>query len=114
MGAWVRAVGFREVNSLLSQAASPAAALPVYIVEAEAEYAPYVELGTRRMEARPFMRNAAAKATARIGELVPKADTIEELIRDVAMLVERIARSVENTPHQTGNLRRSIKARRLW
>ena len=84
-----------------------------FLVEAEADYALYVELGTRNMTARPFMRNAAQKGAAKIPSFKDKSDTVNELIKLTALEIERIGRSRENTPHRTGNLRRSIKARKL-
>lgn len=45
----------------------------MYAVGTHVEYAPYVEFGTRRMAARPYLRPAAEIVAARLQELVQQA-----------------------------------------
>ena len=45
----------------------------LYAVGTHVEYAPYVEFGTRRMAARPYLRPAADIVSARLQELVQQA-----------------------------------------
>lgn len=76
-----------------------------------AEYAAYVELGTARSRAQPYMGPAAQKATAAIPELTMKAKSLNDLIRLIALRVEYLAKRL--VPVDTGNLKRGIEAEKV-
>ena len=82
-----------------------------YRIEAGAPYAIYVEFGTSRMQAQPFLRPAVEDVIANIDRHVDDVDSVEELLDE---LVEAIAdRARDRAPVDTGRLQRSIDIRKL-
>lgn len=83
----------------------------VWVVSANTEYAAYVEFGTSKMEAQPYML-PAARATARNLDVIAKrTDSLEELVEEAAKDIRD--RAKDNAPVDTGRLRDSIKAERV-
>lgn len=62
-------------------------------------------------EPQPFMRTAAEETQRRIDEAVQGANTLEDAVHQVALLVERIAK--REAPVDSGTLRASIQTQRL-
>ncbi|WP_248908150.1 hypothetical protein [Halocatena marina] len=79
-----------------------------YIVATNIEYGIYVEFGTYKMAAQPYLRPAADHARRNIDRWAANADSIDELVRDVALEIERYAKEV--VPVDEGTLRGSIRA----
>lgn len=83
----------------------------VYITGTNVEYSIWVEVGTTKMEAQPYLF-PAAKAVGRDPEAhIEGYGSIEGLIKQVALAVEREAK--ERVPVDTGNLKGSIRAQRI-
>jgi len=109
---------------------------PVYIVSADAEYAIYVEMGTRDMPPYPFFRPALREFKANPETFLIKntelgglgdIESTEELVETVALALEAqikvnaTAQAPDRSPGtapehpqvQTGNLRARISAKRV-
>ena len=86
--------------------------LPSYVVGASAEYAAYVEFGTSRNRAQPYLFPAARYVMrTEFDTLASAAASPADLIRRIALAIEREAK--KRAPVDTGNLRSSIQAVRL-
>lgn len=80
-----------------------------WIVGSNVEYSIYQELGTRHMPPQPYLRPATRKATKQAEEIVKNTDSTEELVKQIALQIERDA--AKRAPvGETGNLQASIKA----
>jgi hypothetical protein len=92
-----------------------------YIVGAEARYSVYVEYGTRHMPPYPYMRPAVQVVMegGQADAIAAAATSTEQLIRGIAFAIEREAKHFASTgvapgpDVRSGNLRRSISARRV-
>jgi hypothetical protein len=77
-----------------------------------AEYAIYVEFGTRKMQAQPFLRPALSEGLRPnvINEVLSGvlSGDIDNKALQIALEVEKLA--TENAPVDTGNLQGSVKA----
>jgi phage gpG-like protein len=73
-------------------------------------YAVYVEFGTSRMAAQPYLRPAAERAMAKADRLDDESNSADELVEKLALQVEREAKILVAV--DTGNLRASITAQR--
>jgi len=72
----------------------------------------YVEFGTSKMAAQPYLRPAAQKVmNEEADQLADLANSTEELVKGIALAIEREAK--EKVPVDTGNLRGSITAQRV-
>lgn len=80
-------------------------------VHADTDYAVYVEFGTSKMEAQPYLRPAARRAMRNIDSLAEDADNVNELVENIAIAIEDEAK--ERVPVDTGQLRNSINAERI-
>lgn len=80
-------------------------------VHADTDYAVYVEFGTSKMEAQPYLRPAARRAMRNIDSLAEDADSVNELVENIAIAIEDEAQ--ERAPVDTGRLRNSIHAERI-
>ncbi|MCU4754241.1 hypothetical protein OB919_20035 [Halobacteria archaeon AArc-curdl1] len=77
-----------------------------YTVKARAEYAVFVEFGSSRNQAQPFIRPAVEQTMRNIDTLIDDTADSDEIAR---ILAEDIAdNSRGNAPVDTGNLRDSI------
>jgi hypothetical protein len=83
-----------------------------YVVGTNVEYAVYVEFGTSKMEAQPYLRPAAERVMEQEADAIAAdAESTEEVVRDIALAIERHAK--EEVPVDTGNLRASIEAEKI-
>lgn len=74
---------------------------------ANTEYSVFVEYGTSRMSAQPYMRPAAEQVARRVGSMANQADGIDELVRMVCEEIRDVAKTI--VPVDTGRLQASIK-----
>lgn len=82
-----------------------------YIVGTDVEYAVYVEFGTSRMAAQPYMRPAVKSVVNRKGDqFAEDAESAKDLVKKLALEIEREAK--ERAPVDTGTLQNSIQAQR--
>lgn len=82
-----------------------------WVVGTNVEYAVYVEFGTSRLAAQPYLRPAAENAVAKADAFATQANSTDEFVELLALQVEREAK--EFAPVDTGNLRASITAEKL-
>lgn len=80
-----------------------------YIVGVGAEYGAYVEFGTSKMAAQPYLFPAARHVFETEYERhAERATSADDLVRRLALAIEREAKT--RAPVDTGNLRASIEA----
>lgn len=103
--------GAGSTIAAFDQAKEFAGSETVYIVGTNVEYAAYVELGTSKMEAQPYLFPAAKRVARNPGAYVDSPDTVDEFVAQVALAMERKAK--ERAPVDTGRLRASIKATKV-
>lgn len=83
-----------------------------YIVGTNVRYSVFVEFGTSKMAAQPYLRPAAEKVmNEEADQLAELADSTEDLVKGIALAIEREAK--KKVPVDTGNLRASITAQRV-
>lgn len=82
-----------------------------YVVGSNVEYAAYVEYGTSRQQAQPYIRPAVERAVRSLDEYADEADSAEELVEALALRIEREAKDA--VPVDEGNLKGSIEAERI-
>lgn len=81
----------------------------VWIVGVGAEYGAYVEFGTSRMRAQPYLVPAVLHVSrTQIPTLERKASSLDEFVALIALAIEREAKM--QAPVDTGFLRSSIQA----
>ena len=110
----MQAVGFAAVNKMFKDA-MPGPIEPWH-TSTNTEYAAYVELGTAKMRAIPYMGPATAETMANTSELESKARTLNDFIRLIAMRIEYLAKkncARKFSSEATGNLMRSIEAEKV-
>lgn len=112
--AGMRLLGFNgtinEIRSLQNQVVGENADA-IYIVGTNVEYAAFVEFGTSRMEAQPYLRRAAEEVASNPAAHVGTVDGIGDFVKKVALAIERLAK--QYSPVDTGNLKASIKAEKM-
>ena len=80
-----------------------------WIVGVGASYGAYVEFGTSRMQAQPYLFPAARFVMrTQFPVIVQQARSADDLVAKLALAIEREAK--QRAPVETGNLRGSIKA----
>lgn len=82
-----------------------------YRVGTNAEYSVYVEFGSSRNKAQPYLRPAVNQAVSELDQYASDVDSAGELVERLAMKIEEYAK--KNAPVDTGNLRASISAQRI-
>jgi hypothetical protein len=82
-----------------------------YVVGTNVRYSIWVEYGTSKMEAQPYLRPAIEQSVRKLDVHAEEADSPEELAERLALHVEKIAK--EEVPVDTGNLKGSISASRI-
>lgn len=80
-----------------------------WYVGTNVHYGAYVEFGTSRMQAQPFLRPAAREVSGDLEEYFSRHNSGDAALKAVALDVERQAK--KNCPVDTGNLKGSI---RIW
>lgn len=122
MSGWGMSVtGLSSVVDLLEQIKVNFDGDAVYVVGPATEYAVYHELGTSKMEARPFMRPAAQRVKANLGQYVQQVsnsqniplDSERNVVRCVALAVENEATKIADRKdvRESGTTIASIQAR---
>jgi len=79
-----------------------------WIVGTSAEYGIYIEFGTSKMQAQPFMRPAVRKALKDLAAGRIPGDNLDEVVKNLAMKIERYAKEI--VPTDTHKLQWSIVA----
>lgn len=82
-----------------------------WVVGTPVEYSIYVEFGTSRMAAQPYLRPAVEHAKRNLASIIGNAKTLPEAIRAIALAIERKAKQL--CPVDTGTLRASISASQM-
>lgn len=82
-----------------------------WIVGSDKEYAAYVEFGTYKMEAQPYLRPAVKAVVNNPDRYVADARSVEGYVKNIALAIEKLAK--ENAPVDTGELMNSIEAVRI-
>lgn len=84
----------------------------VWEIGPSTDYDVYVEFGTSRMPARPYVKPGAEKGMAALDELERKAKDMNALLRLLALRMEsKMKREIqEKNIIDTGNLFRSVEA----
>lgn len=98
-------------NQLRREFGAPENGDAVYIVGTNVEYAAYVELGTSRMQAQPYLFPAAKRVSRSPGQHVGQVESVDDMVRKVALAIEREAK--KRAPVDTGRLQNSIEATRV-
>ena len=82
----------------------------IYFVGSNVEYSIYVEFGTSKMEAQPYLRKAARAVQRSVPRIASQTnpESVAELVKIVALELESLA--ARFAPVDTGNLQASIKA----
>jgi len=84
----------------------------VYVVGTDVEYAAFVEFGTSKMKAQPYLRPAARQVARSPGTHIGgDPDSVNQFVRQLALAIERQAK--KKAPVDTGNLKASIRAERI-
>jgi hypothetical protein len=83
-----------------------------YLVGTGVEYGIYLEVGTRNMDPKPFVRPAVDNVAARVEQIVADADAADEAVARVAFSLEREIKQIitEKGLIDTGTLRASVVA----
>lgn len=95
---------FRDARDLLGQEV-------VFTVGTDVEYSVFVEFGTSRMAAQPYLFPAARRVARDPGRYIGEVESTEAAIRKTALAIESIAKDL--VPVDTGNLKGSIRAERV-
>jgi len=82
-----------------------------YRVSAETDYAVHVEMGTKNMEAQPYMRPATNQVMRNAGKHAQNADNMDEFVENLANAIAEKARA--DAPVDTGWLQDSITVTKL-
>lgn len=103
----------RGATALLStfESMREAATEAKWVVGTNVEYSVYVEFGTSRMAAQPYLRPAVESARRKSERIFSQADSISGYVRDLALFIEADAK--RRCPVDTGNLRASIRAEKV-
>lgn len=83
----------------------------VWIVGTNVEYAAFVEFGTSKMEAQPYLLPAARRVGRSPGRYLDNPSSTSAFVRQLALAIEREA--AERAPVDTGQLQASITAERV-
>lgn len=111
MSKYVTAIGLADVLSGLEGLKDQVSTSGTWVVGTNVEYSVYVELGTSRMQAQPYLRPAVREVMGDADAIADRAASTDALIRELATRIER--RAKELCPVDTGNLRASIEAERI-
>jgi len=101
-------IGFGQTMNVL-QELRDYVVTDTWIVGTSVEYAAFVEFGTSKMQAQPYLRPAVREVfTQDFSRLAAQAEDSNELVKLLALEVERKAK--KKAPVDTGNLMGSIRA----
>lgn len=109
MGNWgANLIGFGQAMDVMKDLKNVVVS-DTWIVGTSVEYAAYVEFGTSKMKAQPYLRPAVREVfTQDFSRLADQAENTNELVKLLALEVERKAK--KKAPVDTGNLMGSIRA----
>ena len=82
-----------------------------WVVGTSVEYSVYVEFGTSRMAAQPYLRPAVEHAKRNMNSITAGAQSLDDAIMRLAYAIESEAKRL--CPVDTGNLRASITAQKV-
>jgi hypothetical protein len=111
--------GVAQTRGAFEEAATIGDGTAKYVVGTHVEYALYLEFGSSRMPAYPFMKPAIEDVMAGADRLADQASDVDHLVKLIAMEIEAQAKHYASTglppgpDVQTGNLRSSIRAERV-
>lgn len=80
-------------------------------VGSDVEYSIYVEYGTSKMQAQPYLRPAVNQTMREADKYLARADDVDEFIELLAKSVEE--KATARAPVDTGRLKRSITAEKI-
>lgn len=114
MQAWeINLVGFREVQRAVRDIQDQVAgATDTWVIGPNTDYDVYVELGTAKMPARPYVGPGAKRGAERIKEAEALAQNPNDLLRILALYIEAEIKKVihEKVIIDTSTLLRSVEA----
>lgn len=119
MGWGVNLIGMSSVLDALDALTIELGTDAVYVVGSDVEYSIHQELGTRDMAPNPFLQPAKRDAERNLGRIAQQASSGDDLVRRVALYVEKRAKHYATTgvppgpDVDTGTLRASIEAERV-
>lgn len=111
MGFGAHVLGVGELTRELTESIDRLDGEAVWVVGTNVEYAAYVEFGTSRMKAQPYLLPAARRVARTPSRHVNDYASLDGFIKQVALAIEREAK--DNAPVDTGNLQGSITAERV-
>jgi hypothetical protein len=103
--------GAASVISTLSQVEQRYTATARWRVGTDVEYSIYVEFGTSKMAAQPYLRPAIEEARRNADSIFSESSDIDDFLRRLALFIEREAK--RRCPVDTGRLRASIEAEKF-
>lgn len=115
MRGWgARLIGFGSVMDALGDVQTRLTDSGVYVVGTRASYAAYVEFGTSRAGAQPYLlpaardaqRNPAGYISTHTDTSLDQLNSVDAVVKTIALAIERDAK--ERCPVDVGNLRASI------
>lgn len=109
MGA--RILGATQVLANMDRVVDSFTVEATWVVGTNVEYSVYVEFGTYKMAAQPYLRPAVEAARRRFDSFLSNAPNLDKAIERIALFIEREAK--RRCPVDTGNLRASIRAERV-
>lgn len=109
--AGARILGAASLVRSFKAARVVASVTDTWVVGTDVEYSVYVEFGTSRMSAQPYLRPAIEHAKRNAERYMAETSSINAFIRRMAMEIEAEAKRL--CPVDTGRLRSSIKAEKM-
>lgn len=110
LNVWAEVEGFGEVNEFLGSWLAPFSTQN-WIIGTNVEYSIYVEFGTSRMDAQPYLFKAAREVMSNVESIWDRVSDFGQLLQRMAFRIEKLAKIY--CPVDTGNLMASIKAEKL-
>lgn len=104
----MRVRGAAAVAGNLGQVKSRFSTSTTWVVGTSVEYSVYVEVGTSKMAAQPYLRPAVETVRRKVQSILDSAPDLDSALATIAYEIEREAK--KRCPVDTGNLRASIRA----
>lgn len=112
MGKWGASInGATALKGQMAQFRAKLDGPVTYVIGTPVEYSVFVELGTSRMHAQPYLRPAVEHVARNIQTIFNQAGSLSAAIGKLALDIE--AEAKRRCPVDTGNLRASIQAERV-
>ena len=103
--------GVGQTMQLLSRVEARFGSDAVYVVGPTVKYGIHVELGTSKMKPQPYLEPAVRSVQSDLDEITDGLIGTNEMIRAIALEVQR--RAQKRVPVDTGTLRSSISIQRV-